>query len=196
MSGGSHRSSTTTSTSSAATRSAAPTSPMGNSDRCATPPHPTPDWSRHVLSARSCSVATQSPVRGGLARGRHRLDPRLVVTDLRTSEDAQAALTDLMTAADKPTAVFACRNILSIGAIRALHSLGLSHPCRPRGLRRLPAPRPHEPAAHGDPPRRAVHRSAGRRAVVRPDRGRPFPPEASGEHTHAGRPWIRRDPTV
>ena len=125
-----------------------------------------------------------------------RLDPRLVVTDLRTSEDAQAALTDLMTAADPPTAVFACRNILSIGAIRALHSLGLSHPCRPRGLRRLPARRPHEPAAYGDPPRHAVHRSAGRRAVVHPDRGRPFPLEASGEHTHAGRPGIRRDPTV
>ena len=56
-----------------------------------------------------------------------RLDPRLVITNLRTSEDAQTALTDLMTGANPPTAVFACRNILSIGAIRALHSLGLSH---------------------------------------------------------------------
>jgi LacI family transcriptional regulator len=28
---------------------------------------------------------------------------------------------------DAPTAIFACRNILSIGAIRALRELGLSH---------------------------------------------------------------------
>jgi LacI family transcriptional regulator len=54
-------------------------------------------------------------------------DPRLVLTGLRTAEEAQAALTDLMTAADPPTAVFSCRNILSVGAIRALRSLGLSH---------------------------------------------------------------------
>ncbi len=54
-------------------------------------------------------------------------DPRLVVSGLRTAEEAQAALTQLMTGADPPTAVFSCRNILSVGAIRALRSLGLSH---------------------------------------------------------------------
>ncbi len=54
-------------------------------------------------------------------------DPRLVVSGLRTSEEAQAALTNLLTAPDPPTAVFSCRNILSVGAIRALRSLGLSH---------------------------------------------------------------------
>ena len=33
----------------------------------------------------------------------------------------------MMARPDPPTAVFACRNILSIGAIRALRELGLSH---------------------------------------------------------------------
>ncbi len=56
-----------------------------------------------------------------------RTDPRLIVTGLRTADEAQAALSNLMTSADPPTAVFSCRNILSVGAIRALRSLGLSH---------------------------------------------------------------------
>lgn len=56
-----------------------------------------------------------------------RIDPELVVTGLRTSDEAQAALMTMMTGDNPPTAVFACRNILSIGAIRALRSLGLSH---------------------------------------------------------------------
>jgi LacI family transcriptional regulator len=50
----------------------------------------------------------------------------LVVSGLRTSEEAQAALMAMMRRPDPPTAVFACRNILSIGAIRALRDLGLS----------------------------------------------------------------------
>ena len=54
-------------------------------------------------------------------------DPALVVIGLRTTEEAQEALTAMMARPDPPTAVFACRNILSIGAIRALRELGLSH---------------------------------------------------------------------
>jgi len=54
-------------------------------------------------------------------------DPALVVMGLRTTEEAQEALTAMMSRPDPPTAVFACRNILSIGAIRALRELGLSH---------------------------------------------------------------------
>ncbi|MEP6649468.1 MAG: LacI family DNA-binding transcriptional regulator [Lapillicoccus sp.] len=55
-----------------------------------------------------------------------RPDPELVVTDLRTAEEAQEALVAMMARLDPPTAVFACRNILSIGAIRALRGLGVS----------------------------------------------------------------------
>jgi LacI family transcriptional regulator len=54
-------------------------------------------------------------------------DPALVVTGLRTTEEAQHAVTAMMGLDDAPTAIFACRNILSIGAIRALRELGLSH---------------------------------------------------------------------
>jgi LacI family transcriptional regulator len=56
-----------------------------------------------------------------------RPDPDLVVTGLRTAEEAKDALMAMMGRPDPPTAVFACRNILSIGAIRALRDLGLSH---------------------------------------------------------------------
>ena len=56
-----------------------------------------------------------------------RPDPDLVVTGLRTQEEAQAAVTAMMARRDPPTAVFACRNILSIGAIRSLRELGRSH---------------------------------------------------------------------
>jgi LacI family transcriptional regulator len=56
-----------------------------------------------------------------------RPDPELVVTGLRTQEEAQASLTELMSRPEPPTAVFACRNILSIGAVRSLRELGQSH---------------------------------------------------------------------
>jgi LacI family transcriptional regulator len=56
-----------------------------------------------------------------------RPDPQLAVTGLRTQEEAQAAVTAMMARRDPPTAVFACRNILSIGAIRSLRELGRSH---------------------------------------------------------------------
>ena len=56
-----------------------------------------------------------------------KVDPELVVTGLRTSAEAQAALTAMLAIANPPTAVFACRNILSIGAIRALRALDLSY---------------------------------------------------------------------
>lgn len=95
---------------------------------------------KHLLSAGHRRVAalvdlTSIPTAADRLRGYEaalrsagiKPDPRLVVSGLRTSEEAQAALTTLMTGADPPTAVFACRNILSVGAIRALRSLGLSH---------------------------------------------------------------------
>lgn len=55
-----------------------------------------------------------------------RPDPDLVVAGLRTTEEARSALAAMMRRPDPPTAVFACRNILSIGAIRALRELDRS----------------------------------------------------------------------
>lgn len=51
----------------------------------------------------------------------------LVRHDLRSAQAAQAAVTDLLTLPDPPTAIFAGRNDLSIGAVRALRAAGRSH---------------------------------------------------------------------
>lgn len=56
-----------------------------------------------------------------------RADPRIVATGLRTAQAAEDALTAMLAAAEPPTAVVSFRNTLSVGAIRALRRLGLSH---------------------------------------------------------------------
>jgi LacI family transcriptional regulator len=53
-------------------------------------------------------------------------DPTQVVTSLRSPEDAEAAVRRLLDSAEPPTAIFAARNSLAVGAIRALHQLGLA----------------------------------------------------------------------
>lgn len=52
--------------------------------------------------------------------------PELLRLNVRSSEAAVAAVTSLMELPDPPTAIFAARNAVSIGVIRALHDLGLS----------------------------------------------------------------------
>jgi LacI family transcriptional regulator len=54
-----------------------------------------------------------------------RADPRLVVPNLRSADQATQAMHDLLSLDDPPTAVFTGRNILSIGAVRALAERGL-----------------------------------------------------------------------
>ena len=78
-------------------------------------------WMRSATSARLRGYESALKAAGV------KPDPALVVIGLRTTEEAQEALTAMMARPDPPTAVFACRNILSIGAIRALRELGLSH---------------------------------------------------------------------
>ena len=56
-----------------------------------------------------------------------RLDPDLVVTGQRTSEMGEQALLRVFDSPSPPTAVFASRNTVAIGAARALRRLGLSH---------------------------------------------------------------------
>jgi LacI family transcriptional regulator len=53
-------------------------------------------------------------------------DPRLTVTSLRSSDDGMEGLNRLLDADDPPTAIFAARNSLAVGAIRALHHRGLA----------------------------------------------------------------------
>lgn len=52
------------------------------------------------------------------------LDPSMVVTSLRSPEDAEAAVARLLDGEDPPTAIFAARNSLAVGTIRALHRRG------------------------------------------------------------------------
>ncbi|WP_375426587.1 LacI family DNA-binding transcriptional regulator [uncultured Friedmanniella sp.] len=49
------------------------------------------------------------------------------VDDLSSEAIAEAAVRELMTLADPPTAIFASQNLITVGALRALHSLGLQH---------------------------------------------------------------------
>lgn len=54
-----------------------------------------------------------------------RIDPSIVVQDLRTSEQAEEAVLDLMSRTDPPTALFSGQNLVTIGAVRALRRLGM-----------------------------------------------------------------------
>ncbi|NCT92305.1 LacI family transcriptional regulator [Cellulomonas sp. APG4] len=55
------------------------------------------------------------------------VDPALVVENLRSVDDAFEAVQRLLRAPEPPTALFTSQNLVTIGAIRALRSLGLHH---------------------------------------------------------------------
>jgi len=55
-----------------------------------------------------------------------KLDPQLTATSLRSAQAAEKCVAELVRASSPPTAIFACRNDISIGAIRALRAAGLS----------------------------------------------------------------------
>jgi LacI family transcriptional regulator len=49
------------------------------------------------------------------------------VDGLRSEAEAEAAVRTLLAVADPPTALFTSQNLVTVGAIRALHGLGLQH---------------------------------------------------------------------
>jgi LacI family transcriptional regulator len=53
-------------------------------------------------------------------------DPRLVLSGVRSTDAARTALVSLLHLPDPPTAVFASRNVLAIGAVHALRDTGCS----------------------------------------------------------------------
>jgi len=66
----------------------------------------------------------------GLAASGLSLDPHLVRHDLRGIDDAEQATVELLSAAPpaaRPSALFTGRNLITIGAVRALQRLGLHH---------------------------------------------------------------------
>lgn len=54
-------------------------------------------------------------------------DPALIRTGLKDADVAEAAAAELLSADDPPTALFSAQNLVTIGALRALRSLGLEH---------------------------------------------------------------------
>jgi LacI family transcriptional regulator len=54
-------------------------------------------------------------------------DPAIVRTALRSVDAAALAATELLRAADPPTALFTAQNLVTIGALHALRELGLEH---------------------------------------------------------------------
>ncbi|MEP6800206.1 MAG: LacI family DNA-binding transcriptional regulator [Lapillicoccus sp.] len=75
-----------------------------------------------IETARERQVGFEAALRASGIR----LDPALVVAGQRTSEMAEETLMRVFDSADPPTAVFASRNTVAIGAARALRRLGLS----------------------------------------------------------------------
>lgn len=55
------------------------------------------------------------------------LDPALAVQGLRTAEAADAAVSGLLSRPDPPTALFTSQNLVTIGAVQALHRTGSHH---------------------------------------------------------------------
>jgi LacI family transcriptional regulator, galactose operon repressor len=65
--------------------------------------------------------------RDALARSGIPEEPDLIRYPLLSADEAFAATHDLLSGPDAPTAVFTSQNLLTIGAVRALHDLGLQH---------------------------------------------------------------------
>lgn len=64
---------------------------------------------------------TTTMERAGLA------DLARYVDDLRSEREAHAAVQALMSSDEPPTAIFAAQNLVTLGALRGLHDLGLQH---------------------------------------------------------------------
>lgn len=63
----------------------------------------------------------------GLASAGIQPDSGILRRNLRTAESAEKAVADLLALADPPTALFTARNLITVGAVRALRQLGLQH---------------------------------------------------------------------
>jgi LacI family transcriptional regulator len=95
---------------------------------------------RHLLDhghSRVAYLGDSTGIRTAAARldGYHRamheagvpVPAELVRPGLRTAEAAQQAVTELLALAEPPTAIFASRNTVSVGAVRALRAAGRQH---------------------------------------------------------------------
>ena len=75
----------------------------------------------------STAAARRAGYRQALRDAGLTADPELEVSDLRGDADARDALASLLDLPDPPTAVFAARNSLAIGAVQCLRARDLAH---------------------------------------------------------------------
>jgi LacI family transcriptional regulator len=79
----------------------------------------------------SLSVETAAQRFAGFQRAMERngkaIQPEFIAHELRTIEDARLATTRVTKLPTPPTALFASQNLVTIGAMKALHLLGLEH---------------------------------------------------------------------
>jgi len=78
------------------------------------------------LEAIQTAAARRRGFEQGLTTAGVTVDPSLFDMSTRSPDDALAAVHRIFTSPEPPTALFAARNTLAIGAIRALHQLGLA----------------------------------------------------------------------
>jgi LacI family transcriptional regulator len=74
------------------------------------------------------------------------VDPALVHQDIRTSEQADVVVTELMSRDERPTALFGGQNLVTIGTVRALRRLGLHREIAVVGFDDLPLAELLDPA--------------------------------------------------
>ena len=82
----------------------------------------------HVHSVVERRAGFEAVMRGAAAN-RAAADQAAIVTGLRAPDDAAKAVHELMSLspASRPTAIFTAQNGLTLGAVRALHTLGMQH---------------------------------------------------------------------
>ena len=96
----------------------------------------------------------------------------------------------------RPSALFSAQNAVTIGAVQALHDLGLHRVVAHRRLRRRRHGRHRRARAQRRAAATAGARAAGRQAAPRPDRRTSRPGAASHPLQRPDRPRVRRDSAV
>lgn len=79
-----------------------------------------------LMTARERFAGYCDAIRAAEAKG-CALNPAHVIHGLRTTKAANEAVTTLMAAPDRPTALFTSQNLVTIGAVEALHRMALHH---------------------------------------------------------------------
>lgn len=79
-----------------------------------------------LMTARERFAGYRDAMRAAQAQGCV-VEPEHLVHGLRTAKAADAAVTALLSRPDAPTALFTSQNLVTIGAVEALHRMGLHH---------------------------------------------------------------------